>query len=84
MGYIDAFCTNLFNTLSAEQIEDAIKNPEAFNPKMESVLSYDYTPNELLDGKSIMSQLAINATIPSFNKLILNSGLVRSYLHDIK
>jgi hypothetical protein len=55
MNYIDGFCSQLFNTISIEEIEHAITHPNDYNKKLESILSVDYTSADSYDGKSLVT-----------------------------
>lgn len=87
--YIEAFCTQLFNTFTLEQIQNfnslantnlTYETKQEINPDLNTFLSYDYSSG---DSSFISKELKLkptDKTVFTFNKMLLGSGIVRDFI----
>lgn len=89
LSYIDAFCTNLFASLTLQELDSALTSSEA-TPRLLELLSHDYTdPETTEDGQSLVtgvlgvrdSGLGMGA-VQGFNRALLESGVVREFVKE--
>jgi hypothetical protein len=93
LGYVDAFCTNLFNSLSIEEVAEIIATgggDSGVQAKLADVLGTDYTPSDAFEGKSLVTGSQVgglmiretsgNSAVQAFNEVILRSGIVRGFI----
>ena len=82
MTYVDAFATNIFNTLSLDEIETSIVNMDKHGKNLTGILALDYTaasqPHSLVTGTLHLRDSSTSA-IMAFNKCLLQSGVIREF-----
>lgn len=84
IAYVDAFATNLFNTISLDEIETSIVNMDKHGKNLKALIALDYTaatqPHSLITGTLHLRDRGSNTAVIAFNKCLLQSGVIREFI----